>query len=139
MFFLISFVIFSVESGIYLERNKYETGKICKNQMIKNNEFCKEQIESSVEIPEGTNENLIIYEDLNKKNVVLIYKGKNDDEPQKLKLTKISKNYYKSVIPLKLKGVSIGFDENGETVINTEVINDFNVILYLWCKYLFAK
>ena len=91
MFFLISFVIFSVESGIYLERNKYETGKICKNQMIKNNEFCKEQIESSVEIPEGTNENLIIYEDLNKKNVVLIYKGKNDDEPQKLKLTKMKK------------------------------------------------
>ncbi|MCP1226581.1 hypothetical protein [Sebaldella sp. S0638] len=67
MFFLISFVIFSVESGVYLKRNKYETGKICKNQIVKNNEFCKEQIERSVEIPEGTNQNLIIYEDLNKK------------------------------------------------------------------------
>ncbi|MCP1226580.1 hypothetical protein [Sebaldella sp. S0638] len=26
--------------------------------------------------------------------------------------------------------MSIGFDENGKTVINTEVINDFNVIVY---------
>ena len=44
---------FSVNSGIYSETGKYEIGKICKNQVIKNNKFCKEEIEIGMEIPEG--------------------------------------------------------------------------------------
>ena len=129
MFFYISFIIFSVESGVYSKRNMYETGIICKNQEIKNNEFCKEKIERSVEIPEGTNEKLVIYINSVKKEVVLIYKEQDNLEPQKLKLTRLTKNYYKSLEPLKIKGVRIGVDENGKTFVNTEVIANFNVIV----------
>ena len=83
-----------------------------------------------MQIPEKPFEKLIIYEDVGKKEIFLIYKAKYDKGSQKLRLKKLSGNYYRSMDALILKGIGIGIDENGKTYVNREVRGDFNVTVY---------
>ena len=118
---MISQLLFSIESGIYLNQREYENGTIC-NEVIQNGIICKKQNFESILLPEGKADEILFFSNENMK-VMMIY---NEDYESFIfyPLRKVNEKIYKS--EKKMKKYSSGF---GMTNSSERKIIEYDIIL----------